>query len=142
MDTTEGPLSTLACRCGTRLKRPGDPAVVRASCPSCGAVIALDALPTLRLDDAAPEFEGVSLDVGRVSSPGGAWISAAVRIEASGRGLILLTTSEDGRRFQTLTLTMDEFALLTQLVQKTNNAINHLHSPGRVRAIFRGTRDG
>lgn len=135
-------MAVIACQCGTRLKRSEDPGVSRAVCPACGVVIQFDALPMLQLDDSAPQFEAVNLDVGSVNCPSGAHLSTTIRIEDTGRGYVYVCTSEKGRSFQTLVMSIEDFGRVTELVQKTNNAINHLHAPGRVRGIFRGTRDG
>lgn len=135
-------MSTLACQCGTRLKRPEDPGVSRAVCPACGEVISFDALPTLAYEDPAPEFTAVSLELGHANSRGGAWLGISIRIDDKGKAVVYVNASETGRKFETLSFSLEEFEDVARLVQKTSGAISRLHAPGRVRAIFRGTRDG
>lgn len=135
-------MSNLACHCGTRLKRPDDASILRAACPACGAVIEFDALPTLEYDEPAPEFTAVSLELGHAKSRGGAWVGISIRIDDRGKAVVYVNASETGRKFETLSFSLEEFDDLARLVQKTSGAISRLHAPGRVRAIFRGTRDG
>ena len=125
-------MSTLACRCGTRLKRPGDPAVRRGKCPSCGLTIVFDEAPTLEVDDAPPEPRSVTLSLGSLTTSGGDFLSFSVHVDQVGAASVIINACEGGRRnLHTLMMPRRDYEEVMGLIQKVNATLDRLSTRNR-----------
>ena len=125
-------MPSIACRCGTRVRRPTDLAITRGRCPSCGLVIVFDDIPTLEPDEAEIQPRSVTLDVGSVRTSGGDFLSFSVHVDNVGGVSVLINACEGRRRnLHTLMLTRRDYGSLVELLRKVDATIDRADSAGR-----------
>ena len=127
-------MSTLACQCGTRLKRPSDPAIRRGKCPACGLMIVFDDAPTLEVEDSPPEPRSVTVSLGSLTTSGGDFLSFSVHVDQVGAASVLINACEGRRRnLHTIMLTRQDYAGFLELVRKVDATIDGLSARDRRR---------
>jgi hypothetical protein len=109
----------------------------RAKCPHCGAVITIE--EEVVLEESPPRkagFEAITLDIGRLHSQNGV-ISLSIRVTDQGQGFVWLYVCEKDtrRKGEVISLNLQEFQSLTELLNKVSQAIAQLQASKQMRKL-------
>ena len=125
-------MASIACQCGTRLKRPSDLSVRRGKCPACGLMIVFDDAPTLEVEDAPPEPRSVTLSLGSLTTSGGDFLSFSVHVDQVGAASVIINACEGGRRnLHTLMMPRRDYEEVMGLIQKVNATLDRVSTRNR-----------
>jgi len=102
----------------------------RAKCPHCGSIITIE--EEVILQEAGPSdthFKAITLEMGHLHSPSG-YISISIKVTDEGKGFVLLYACESNtrRKGELLSLTLEEFRNLNDLLQKVAQTITQLQA--------------